>query len=154
MEHGSQRIGEIFNFGMLHLEWPTALYVFCVFVLTMFVLNFLLFKPILRTLEARRKEIEDNKHESNSLAENIENSEQDYQANLAELRDTIQKTRQEALDEAMQSAREKVENAKQNIDQKLEEAAKELEAERKSAMEQAASLTGELSQLIKSKVLA
>ncbi len=154
MEHGSERIGEIFNFGMLHLEWPTALFVFVIFVLTITVLNTMLFKPILRTLEARQSELDKNKNDSKSLAQTIETSEQDYQAKLADLRETIQKTRQEAIEEAISSTREKVDQAKANTTKKLEDAEKELESERKSAMEQAATLTTELSQLIKSKVIA
>lgn len=154
MESGSARIGEIFNFGMLHLEWPTALFIFVVFILTMIVLNTFLFKPIIRTLESRQSELDKNKSESQGLTETIEKSEEDYQSKLSDLRETIQKTRQEALDEAIGSARQKVDQAKESVNQKLEAASKELDTERKSAMEQAKSLTGELSQLIKAKVLA
>ncbi|MCG8338724.1 MAG: ATP synthase F0 subunit B [Proteobacteria bacterium] len=151
---GGARKGEIFNFGMLHLEWPTALFIFVIFLLTMTVLNTMLFKPILRTLEARQSELDKNTNESKSLAQTIETSEQDYQAKLADLRETIQKSRQEAIDEAISSTKDKVDQAKASAAKKLEDAEKELESERKSALEQAASLTAELSQLIKSKVIA
>ena len=154
MEHGSARIGEIFDFGMLHLEWPTALFIFVIFLLTMIVMNTFLFKPILRTLEARQSELDKNKSKANELADTIEKSEEDYQAKLSDLRDTIQKTRQEALDEAISSAKQKLDQAKASVAKKIEDAEKELEAEHKSALEQAATLTGELSQLIKTKVLA
>jgi F-type H+-transporting ATPase subunit b len=153
MEHGSARIGEIFNFGMLHLEWPTALFILVVFLLTMIVLNTLLFKPILRTLEARQSVFNKSKNEAKSLAQTIDKSEKDYQAKLAEMRESVQKSRQEAVDEALRYANQKVDQAKASVVKQLEIAEKELETERKEALAQAASLTGELSQMIKSKVL-
>lgn len=154
MEHGSAPIGEIFNFGMLHLEWPTALFIFVVFLLTMIVLNTLLFKPILRTLEARQSVFDKNKSEVKNLTRTIDESEKDYQAKLTEMRESIQKSRQMAIDEALKYANQKVDQAKAGVVKQLENAEKELEAERVAALKQAASFTGELSQLIKSKVLA
>ncbi len=154
MEHGSARIGEVFNFGMLHLEWPTALFVFVLFVLTMIVLNSLLFKPILRTLESRQAQIDKDKAESGRLADTLEKSEKDYQEKLASLRETIQKSHQEAMDEALNKANQLVDSAKESVASKITDASKELEVERSNALKDASSLTQELSQLIKSKVLA
>ena len=154
MEHGSAKIGEVFNFGMLHLEWPTALFVFILFILTMIVLNSLLFKPILKTLEGRQSKLDQNKKETENVSETLEFSEQDYQAKLADMRETIQKSHQEAINEALSKANQMVEKAKESVASKLSEASKELEAERSSALKDASSLTKELSQIIKSKVLA
>ncbi len=151
---GSAKIGEVFNFGMLHLEWPTALFVFVVFIITTIVLNTLLFKPILRTLESRRSEIDMNIDQSQNMSQAIEKSEQDYQSKLAGVRDKIQQSRQQAIDEAMGKANELLDNSKESIAKKLEDAEKELSKERAESMKDAASLTEELSQLIKTKVLA
>ncbi len=154
MDNGSARIGEVFNFGMLHLEWPTALFVLCCFVLTVIVLNTMLFKPIIRTLEARQSDLDKNKGDAKDLAQTVEKSEQDYQDKLSEMKVSIQQSRQEALDAAMTSAKSMVEDAKSSVSNKLEESTKEMEQERTNALKEAASLTSELSQLIKSKVLA
>ncbi|MBU3917238.1 ATP synthase F0 subunit B [bacterium] len=151
---GSAKIGEVFNFGMLHLEWPTALFLFVVFITTTIVLNTLLFKPILRTLESRRSEIDKNIDQSLNLSQAIENSEQDYQAKLAAVRDRIQQSRQQAIDEALSKANELIGNRKESIAKKLETAEKELAKELTESMKDAASLIEELSQLIKTKVLA
>ncbi len=154
MEHGSAKIGEVFNFGMLHLEWTTALFVFCCFILTMIVLNTMLFKPILRTLETRQSKLDKNKEESKNLAQTVEKSEQDYQGKLSEMKEAIQQSRQEALDEAMKKANQLVDDAKSAVSIKLEDSEKSLKQERSTALKDAASLTSELAQLIKSKVLA
>lgn len=154
MEHGSVRIGEVFNFGMLHLEWPTALFILIVFVVTMVLLNSLLFKPILRTLEARQSRIDKNTNDTNSVLAESEKSERDYESKLVEVREKIQQTRQTSLDEALEISQRILGNTKDTIAVKLEEAEKELVKERVNAMKEAASLTEGLAQLIKTKVLA
>jgi len=154
MEHGSARIGQIFDFGMLHLEWPTALFILAVFLITMICLNLLLFKPIIRTLEARQSEVDKNIDEKESLSARIKQTEQDYQANLADVRETIQQIRQDALDEALNRSKQLIDQARKSISGKLDEAQKELNREREAALKEAATLTEGLSQLIKNKVLA
>ena len=154
MEHGSAKIGEVFNFGMLHLEWPTALFILVIFVLTMIVLNLMLFKPIIKTLEARQSEMDKDKAESDSLAQTVAKSEQDYEAKLSETREVIQITRQEAVNKALANAKELISQTKEAVSQKLEASEKELQGEKSNALKEAAALTESLSQLIKSKVLA
>lgn len=154
MEHGSARIGEVFNFGMLHLEWPTALFILVVFVVTMILLNSLLFKPIVRTLEARQAKVDDNIKQTQGLSASIEKSESDYEARLSDVREKINQTRQSALSEALESSKKIIGDTQDVVAGKLEEAEKELIKERDNALKEAASLTENLAQLIKSKVLA
>ncbi len=153
MEHGSARIGEIFNFGMLHLEWPTALFILVVFVVTMILLNALLFKPILRTLETRESQVNDHLKQTNDLSSSIEKSESDYEAKLSDVREKIQQSRQSSLNEALEFSQKVIGDTKETIAAKLEEAEKELEKNRASALEEASSLTEGLAQMIRSKVL-
>jgi len=154
MEHGSARIGEIFNFGMLHLEWPTALFILVVFVVTMILLNALLFKPIISTLETRESKVNDHLKQTNDLSSSIEKSESDYKAKLSDVREKIQQSRQSSLNEALEFSQKVIGDTKETIAAKLEEAEKELEKERASALEEASSLTEGLAQMIKSRVLA
>ncbi len=154
MEHGSVKIGAIFDFGLFHLEWPTALFVFVVFAFTMFVLNTLLFRPILRTLETRQSNIDRDKQETQKLSSTIATSEQNYQSRLSDLKEKIQQTRQEALDDAMEKAKQAIGQTRESIEKKLETAEKELSQERNSAMKEASSMVEGLAQLISKKVLA
>ena len=154
MEHGSARIGEVFNFGMLHLEWPTALFILIVFVVTMILLNSLLFKPVLRTLEARQSGIDKNTEETKNLAAASEKSESDYESKLVDVKEKIQQARQSSFDEALENSKRIIEEAREAIANKLTDAEKELVIERDNAMKEAATLTEGLAKLIKSKVLA
>lgn len=154
MEHGSARIGEVFNFGMLHLEWPTALFILIVFLVTMTVLNILLFKPIIRSLEARKAIQDKNEQEAQSLSSSMEKSEAAYKEKLTEIREKINQTRQQALDESLASAKELIDKTKETIKGKIEIAEKELSGDLEKAFKDAELLTSDLSELIKTKVLA
>ncbi|NQU65959.1 MAG: ATP synthase F0 subunit B [SAR324 cluster bacterium] len=154
MEHGSVRIGEVFNFGMLHLEWTTALFILIVFVITMILLNSWLFKPIIRTLEIRQSGIDENISVTENLSTSAERLENDYEAKLVEVRAKIQKSRQSSLNEALDMSQRILGDTKDAIAIRLEEAEKELIKERERAMKEADSLTEGLAQLIKTKVFA
>jgi len=154
MEHGSARIGQIFDFGMLHLEWPTALFVLIVFFVTMFFLNYLLFKPILRTLEARQANIDKSLKGKEDLTAKIAQSEQDYQSKLSVMRNTIVQVRQRSLDEAVEESQKIINQSRDTVTAQLEKADQELANQRQAALQDAAALTEGLANLIKAKVLA
>ncbi|MCP4298142.1 MAG: ATP synthase F0 subunit B [Proteobacteria bacterium] len=152
MEHG--RFGEIFNYGVLHLEWPTALFIFVAFMVTMFLLNHLLFAPILRTLDAREAEVNKNNEKVKSLEQKIEMSEKGYQDKIRDLQILIQDSRQKALNEAMDEAKVIISKARDNAEQTLAEAEKELSTIKNDALKEAAQLTGKLAELINTKAIS
>jgi F-type H+-transporting ATPase subunit b len=154
MEHGTKVAGEVFNFGLLHLEWTTALFVFIVFIITMIALNTLLFKPILRTLEGRQAGIDKNNDNVKGVNETVELSEKDYQVKLAEVNQKIHSARLEALNIAKEEANKILEQVKASTSEKLDAAGKELADDQKQAMEKVAGLSNELAQIINAKVLA
>ena len=156
MEHGSvvTRPGQVFDFGLLHLEWTTALFILVVFVITMFLLNTLLFKPIIRTLEARQAGIDKNNDKVKGVNETVESSEKNYQEKLADVNTKIQASRLEALKIAKEEANKILEQVKASTSEKLDGAGKELADDQKKAMENVAGLSDELAQIINAKVLA
>ena len=156
MEHGSvvTRPGQVFDFGLLHLEWTTALFILVVFVITMFLLNTLLFKPIIRTLEARQAGIDKNNDKVKGGNETVESSEKNYQEKLADVNTKIQASRLEALKIAKEEANKILEQVKASTSEKLDAAGKELADDQKKAMENVAGLSDELAQIINAKVLA
>lgn len=156
MEHGTvvTRPGQVFDFGLLHLEWTTALFIFVVFVITMFLLNTLLFKPILRTLEARQAGIDKNNDRVKGVSDTVEASEVKYQEQLSEVNKKIQASRLEALNSAKEEANKVLDQVKASTNEKLDAAGKELANDQKSAMDKVADLSNELAQIINAKVLA
>ena len=79
----------IFNFGLLHLEWTNALFVLTVFSVLVFLLHFLLFKPVLRTVLNRKKSRQLRKR---NFARKKSSSEKEILQLQAEKEQTIQKT--------------------------------------------------------------
>ena len=153
MENGTARIGEVFNYGILHLEWTTALFIVVVFFITMIILHNLLFRPILRTLEAREAETGKNDNRTEKSFKELELLQSDYESKLVVIREQIQQERQSALNEALEKANQIVETARTAITKEIEEAEGALAEERNSAMKEAESLVEGLAQLIKTKVL-
>ena len=155
MAHGTETVvGEVFNFGVLHLEWPNVLFIVVVFFTTMFFLNMWLFRPILRTIEARQAKVNKDNDGVKSLSATISASEEEYQAKLADVNEKIRVARQSALAEAKEAAGKILEQVKADSKQVLDAGNKEIAAERQSALDQVASLSEELAQLINAKVLA
>jgi F-type H+-transporting ATPase subunit b len=153
MEPGNARIGQVFDFGMLHLEWPTALFVLLVFFVTMFFLNTWLFKPILKTLDLRQSKVDKNIKSKEEVTVGLSQAEAQYQSKLADTREIIQQARQESLDEAIAESQRLISESKASLTTQLDEASKEIAAQREIALKDAAALTVGLSTLIKSKVL-
>ena len=109
----------IFNFGLLHLEWTNALFVLTVFSVLVFLLHFLLFKPVLRTVLNREK--------------NQGSSEKEILQLQAEKEQTIQKTqeveKQANLEMSLYRATQ-LKQTKEKLDRILNE--KKMQLEKKS----------------------
>lgn len=154
MEHGTAPAGEVFNFGLLHLEWTTALFVFAVFVTTAYLLNRLLFKPILRTLEARREKLDRNENEVERLRSAVESSEKEIEKRLSDIAGNMRTARAEALTSAKKDAARIVEQVKASASERLEAGEREIAESRRQAMDRVAGLAENLAQLIRTKLLA
>ena len=109
----------IFNFGLLHLEWTNALFVLTVFSVLVLLLHFLLFKPVLRTVLNREK--------------NQGSSEKEILQLQAEKEQTIQKTqeveKQANLEMSLYRASQ-LKQTKEKLDRILNE--KKMQLEKKS----------------------
>ena len=109
----------IFNFGLLHLEWTNALFVLTVFSVLVLLLHFLLFKPVLRTVLNREK--------------NQGSSEKEILQLQAEKEQTIQKTqeveKQANLEMSLYRATQ-LKQTKEKLDRILNE--KKMQLEKKS----------------------
>ena len=154
MAQGTPPTGEVFNFGLLHLEWTTALFVLVVFVITTYLLNILLFKPILRTLDARQSKLDRNSEKVADLQTAVEATEKEYGDKLSDISENIRLARHEALQSAKAEANRILEQAKEATSEKLEVAGKEIAKDREQAVNQVATLAKSLARLIETKALA
>jgi len=87
---------KIFDFDLLHLELNTALYILVLVLVVMFLLNRLLFQPVLRTLENRSRLIQTLQEAAKAQREEIAKLGRDYEAKLTEARAEVARVRQES----------------------------------------------------------
>ena len=74
------------DYGMLHLQLATPTAVLVIILIMIFVLNKLLFKPVLRTLDNRRKTIEESQERVLSVNGELEILESELQKKLEDIR--------------------------------------------------------------------
>ena len=127
---------------------------FVVFIITMILLNQFLFKPILRTLEARQAKVDKNNSRSSELVASIESSEKDYQKSLAEVNETIRHARQEALQKAKDHANSVLTKVKEEAAVKIESAQADLAKNKDAALIEAETLSKELAEAITKNIIA
>ena len=151
MEHG--RIGEVFNFGVLHMEWPTALFIFVVFVITMFLLNVLLFKPILQTLEVRAAESGKGIDLLKQIEQDRGKLEEEYQSKMDRSRDELLSHREKIIGEAHRELEIIVGRSKKESAESLARAEEILSTEYQTAMDEVIPIAKTLAETVCSKVL-
>ena len=143
----------IFNFGLLHLEWTNALFVLTVFSVLVFLLHFLLFKPVLRTVLNREKNQGSSEKEILQLQVEKEQTiqktqEVEKQANLemSLYRATQLKQTKEKLDRILNEK-------KMQLEKKSQEVRLEYQKNFKSIEENIESLSDEMVEELKIKVV-
>ena len=147
------RYGAIFDYGILHLEWPTALFIFAVFTLTMLFLNTLLFKPLIRTLEGRAAILNQGNDRLDAIEAELAAAHEAFAAAQAKMLSEISEEFQATMAAAQKQANELTDAAKKKAEQLLSTATAEIDEEMKTATEQAKDLAKELSAMIQTKVL-
>ena len=149
-----ERFGEVFNFGVLHMEWPTAVYIFVVFTVTMFLLNTLLFKPVVATLERRAQKQEEQEASIKSSLAEVDKTKAELGQKLSAVGDDTQDAHKKAMDEANAKISEITSAAQAEANKNLESHLSEIAAERTNALAEAKALAADLSKMIQSKVTA
>lgn len=144
---------EIFNYGTLHLEWTTALFIFVLFSITMILMNSLLLKPLVRTLEGRESLLDAGAGELEGLEKELADLKASFQDKQQGTIEELSRQMKTAQDEAKAQASQTIEAAQSAAEGKLSAAQTELEKDRETAMTEAKTLSSELAALIQNKVL-
>lgn len=152
MEHAN--FGEVFNFGVLHMEWPTAVFIFAVFMVTLFFLNLLLFQPLLRTLDAREQMMTGSDDRMGEIEKELADLQAHYLATLHKSQAENDEAHQKALKEAQAEAAQITTTAREGASERMASTEKEVESQMGAAKDEAKELAKGLAELIQNKVLA
>ena len=124
----------LFDFGLLHIEWTNLLFVLVIFFICAFSMNKLLFQPIIRTLENRKKiqnsgsqKIEQLEKGITNAQEKISSMRKEFQLKLVKYREKQIKEVKIITDKIIADTRNKLEIEKQNFRQDLIKEVEKLE---------------------------
>jgi F-type H+-transporting ATPase subunit b len=133
----SPHLIRIFDFGVLHMEVNTPLYILVLVVVTMVLMHLLLFRPVLRTMDNRARLLQTLQASTTDARDRIEQLTRDYEAKLAEVRAEVARVRAESgrqtradvdavIEQAHQEAQAEYQAALADLRQQVEAAQREL----------------------------
>ena len=128
----SEHLIPIFDFGVLHLELNTALFILVLVLVVMYAMNRLLFQPVLRTLDNRAASMEQIREATARHAGEVEQLEKNYEARLAKVREEVLQFRNEARREAQAEVAAILDEAREASGRDLESSLSGLEEELKA----------------------
>ncbi len=120
----------------LGLSFPNILFQLFNFVVFLGVLYWLLFGPIRRMLEQRRKRIADSLRAAEDLRAQVEQDRAGYEAELAQARSEAQRIREEATRTAESVRARELDRAREDADRVRSDAEAEIERSRAQAAEE------------------
>ncbi|MBN1828164.1 MAG: ATP synthase F0 subunit B [Deltaproteobacteria bacterium] len=122
------------------------------FLILIFILNNLLFKPILRIMSERKKKLDDSTHETSSLKEELDRKMAEYELRLKEARRRALEEREAIKGEGSKRARRIVEETQEEIGRMVDDfrtmIGEEKEAARMSLREETRSLAREIGEKV------
>lgn len=124
---------EIFDFQILHLQVNTPLFILGLLLIVMACLHWLLFRPVLRTLDGRRQELERLNAQTEGQKAELAKLIEQYQRNLEQARGQVAHVRQQGHTVAQQAQDKVLEQARHDADQQLDHAMDSLRSDLQQA---------------------
>ena len=131
----------IFDFDILNMQLNTPLFILALVLVVMFLMNRLLFQPVLRTLESRESYLAGLSEGVAGQRAEIERLAADYEQKLDKVRSEVTQVRQDARKETQDAVEAVLYGARQEADAELRQALSELDKEveqAKTELQQAA----------------
>ena len=131
----------IFKIGdLVHVEWTAMLFVFCVFITVMFLMNHWLFRPILNLSKKQQGFVDDSQAEAEATEKSLKSIQEEYHAKNVRIISEIESFRDSTIGEAKDIALKAVNGAKAKSTELLhkntDEVAALLEAQKSEAREE------------------
>jgi len=137
----------------IHLEWPAMLFVLIVFLTTLYLMNSLLFRPILNQAEKKEALIAKKNKDAFSVMENLEKKESEYQINKKEAFEKLNNERDALLRKSREEAFEMVSKARLDANNAIMANDEALTANMNGIKESCGSQVTELKKLIMAQLV-
>ena len=122
----SEYLIPIFDFDILNMQLNTPLFIFALVLVVMFLMNRLLFQPVLNSLESRESYLSGLGESAAAQREEIRRLTADYEQKLEQVRGEVTQVRQDARKETQQAMDAILYRARQQADAELRQALSEL----------------------------
>jgi F-type H+-transporting ATPase subunit b len=124
-----------------------------IFILLIFLLNFLLYKPILSIIERRKKQLEEAENEIKLFQDSVNKKVSEYDEKLNKAKTTASDLKKEIINEGAQQAKSIVDAVRSEIPLMTQEFQKKIDAEMQVARQVLEGQSRKLSLEIAEKVL-
>jgi F-type H+-transporting ATPase subunit b len=149
----SEYLVPIFDYGVLHLELNTAVFILALFLIVTFVLNRMLFRPVLRTLDARAALVNGVREDNAKKQDEIAQLTREYETRMDEIRHELDRFRQDARRQASRDAEAILGRARDDSEKRLAKSMGELDAEINRLRGEVLGSAGALAQHITTRIL-
>ncbi len=142
------------DYGMLHLQLATPTAVLVIILIMIFVLNKLLFKPVLRTLDNRRKTIEESQERVLSVNGELEILESELQKKLEDIRLEVLHLRNDGHEKGVSHRETMILEKRTELEAELEKNLEKLNNQIEATKNSFSKLNQELSSSISKQLLS
>lgn len=149
-----QHAFEIFDFQILHLQLNTPLFILALVLIVMASLHFLLFRPVLRTLDGRQAELTKLDTQAQQQRAEVARLAEQYRKDLDAARAQVEQVRGQAHAEARKQYEELLEQARKAAGKELQDALAELQTEMRGAASQLSRAARTLAQQATQRMLS
>ncbi len=123
------------------------------FLVLMFILNIILYKPLMKVMDDRQKRIDDAHDEVRSLEETIKDKVAAYEAKLREARASAMEQREEIKNQGTEAAKGILGQARDEVSEMIQGFKTKVSAEKEAARQILQKQTEQIAQEISEKVL-
>lgn len=138
---------------MLQLQTGLILWTIVIFLLLVFLLRKLAWKPILAALDERTRNIRESLAQADNAKKDVERMRAEYEKMMAESRQESQNLIAQSRKTAESLREEMVQKAQQEVEMLRQRAARDIGLEREKAVEEIKRTAGELSVAIAAKII-
>lgn len=120
-----------------HIDWKIIIAQAINFVVVLFILNFLLIKPLRKTMKEREEKITGGLNDADKNAKLLEKTKKEYDSIILNAKSEANTIFQEGKREAMTKKTEMLENAQKEVELMIQNGKKTLESEKIKMVEEA-----------------
>ncbi len=145
--------GSVLNFGLIHYEWTTGLFMLIVFFVVAFFLHIWLFKPIFAVVHKRDEAKRDLDKTLREARVSLSRAAKDLDAKEKLLKQEIQTLYQTKLAEGKEDASQILQQGKAEIEKQLSEFDAQINKEKQQAIDESKTYIEMLSQKVYTKIV-